>query len=627
MNPRTTALSRPGGARARAAAASPCDARELRRLTRKLQRRDAALQEALAQQAATSQVLKTISRDRFDLRRVLETVLQSAVRLCAADGGVVYRFDASPHCIAAAHNMPAAFRDFLDRHPIEPGRGTAAGRAAQERRTVHIGDISSDPEHRYPEARALGHMRSVLSAPMLTEGSPVGVLTVWRCHVEPFTGRQIDRLSAFADQAAIAIDNVRLFNETKEALDQQKASAEVLQVISGSVANAEPVFDKILESCQRVFEGRNVWINLVGTDGQVHLAAYKGPDHDTFESFYPLPLTRESGSGTVILERRVAHYPDIGNGLNVPLYARRGCALIGVKSVLIAPMLWEGAGIGAIFVGRAAIGEFSEKEIRLLKSFADQAVIAIQNARLFQALEDKSHQLEIANQHKSAFLASVSHELRTPLNAVIGFAQMLAARYFGDLTAKQAEYVDDIVSSGRHLLSLINDILDLSKIEAGRMELEAADFDLGATVSDALTLVRERARRGGVALHMDIDPALGAWHGDERKLKQVLLNLLSNAVKFTPSGGEVQVAARLDGAGAQIAVRDTGVGIAPEEQVLIFEAFRQAGGNVNHKREGTGLGLALARRFVELHGGAISVDSAPGKGSVFIVTLPQRHDL
>jgi signal transduction histidine kinase len=288
-------------------------------------------------------------------------------------------------------------------------------------------------------------------------------------------------------------------------------------------------------------------------------------------------------------------------------------------------MLWEGRGIGAIFVARQSVGEFSEKEIALLKTFADQAVIAIQNAKLFREIQEKSHQLEIANQHKSAFLANMSHELRTPLNAVIGFSEMLAARYFGDLTEKQAEYVNDIHGSGKHLLSLINDILDLSKIEAGRMELEAAEFDLHAALENAITLVRERAQRGGVALRLDTDPGLSAFRGDERKLKQVVLNLLSNAVKFTPRGGTVDVAAkRADGA-VEIAVRDTGAGIAPEDQEAIFEAFRQVGTDVTRKREGTGLGLALTRRFVELHGGTIRVESAVGKGSTFTVRLPMRH--
>ena len=200
-----------------------------------------------------------------------------------------------------------------------------------------------------------------------------------------------------AQAARLAEENARLLTVASEAVDQQKASSEVLQVISSSAADTKPVFDKILESCQRLFEGRHVWINLVGEDGAVHLAAYKGADRDAFQSIYPLPLSRDSGSGTAILERRVAHYPDIEHGVDVPMHTRRGCRPIGVKSVLIAPFLWKDRGIGAVFVGRATVGEFSEQEIRLLKTFADQAVIAIRNAHLFQELENKNQQLEAKN--------------------------------------------------------------------------------------------------------------------------------------------------------------------------------------------------------------------------------------
>ena len=385
------------------------------------------------------------------------------------------------------------------------------------------------------------------------------------------------------------------------------------------------MFDKILESCERLFVGQHVGITLIGEDGAVHLGPYRGPRRPELEQLFPVPLSRESATGAAILERRVMHYPDTEGGADVPEPVRRDVAVMGFKSSIFAPMLWEGRGIGAIWVNREFAGPFSDKEISLLKTFADQAVIAIQNAKLFHEIQEKSHQLEIANQHKSAFLANMSHELRTPLNAVIGFSEMLSARYFGDLTDKQAEYVGDIHGSGKHLLSLINDILDLSKIEAGRMELEEGEFDLRAALDNALTLVRERAQRSGVALRLETDPALGAFRGDERKLKQVVLNLLSNAVKFTPRGGAVGVVARQANGSAEIAVSDTGVGIAPRDQEAIFEAFRQVGTDVTRKREGTGLGLALSRRFVELHGGTIRVESEPGKGSKFTVTLPLRH--
>jgi signal transduction histidine kinase len=287
-------------------------------------------------------------------------------------------------------------------------------------------------------------------------------------------------------------------------------------------------------------------------------------------------------------------------------------------------MLWEGRGIGAIWVGRQSTGEFSDKAIRLLKTFADQAAIAIENARLFQEIQDKSAQLEIANKHKSDFLANMSHELRTPLNAIIGFSEVLVDKMFGELNEKQLDYLKDIHDSGKHLLSLINDILDLSKIEAGRMDLEVSSFHLPTAIANAMTLVRERAQRHGIQLGVEVDARLGEFNADERKFKQIMLNLLSNAVKFTPDGGRVDVSAKLDTTKVEIAVKDTGIGIAPEDHAAVFEEFKQVGRDYTRKAEGTGLGLALTKRFVELHGGGISLASAPGKGSTFTVTLPLR---
>jgi signal transduction histidine kinase len=285
-------------------------------------------------------------------------------------------------------------------------------------------------------------------------------------------------------------------------------------------------------------------------------------------------------------------------------------------------MLWEGRGVGAIFVARVVARAFTDKEIALLQTFADQAVIAIENRRLFREIQDKSHQLEIANQHKSEFLANMSHELRTPLNAIIGFSEVLIERMFGDLNDKQDDYLKDIFSSGKHLLSLINDILDLSKIEAGRMELDIDDFDVPAALANALTLVRERAQRHDITLSLQVAPEVGELRADERKLKQIMLNLLTNAVKFTPDGGRVDVSAQLADGVLEVAVADTGIGIAVEDQAAVFEEFRQVGRHYTNKQEGTGLGLSLTKRFVELHGGTIRVQSEPGQGSTFSFTLP-----
>jgi signal transduction histidine kinase len=297
----------------------------------------------------------------------------------------------------------------------------------------------------------------------------------------------------------------------------------------------------------------------------------------------------------------------------------------GVRSILLAPMQSMGVTTGTLSVARRAPGGFSEREVELLRTFADQAVIAMENVRLFREIQDKSRQLEIANKHKSEFLANMSHELRTPLNAIIGFSEVLIERMFGEVNEKQADYLKDIHESGKHLLSLINDILDLSKIEAGRMDLEIATFDLPSALSNAMTLVRERAQRHAIALGLEVDPRLGEFRADERKFKQIVLNLLSNAVKFTPDGGKVNVHARKMDEVIEIAVRDTGIGIAPEDQAAVFEEFKQVGRDYTRKAEGTGLGLALTKRFVELHGGAIRLQSTPGKGSTFTITLPVRQ--
>jgi signal transduction histidine kinase len=596
-------------------------------------RKEAAERErdALEQQKATADILKVISASPSDVQPVFDSIAESCVHLFGGLNVVVtLPREGNIELAAFATKQGLRNREQYEKFfPLPLNNESVSGRAMLSGKVVHVRDVQADAalaDRTKALATGLGY-RDVLCAPMIRDQKSIGAISVVRAEsqIRPYTTQQIELLRTFANQGVIAAENVRLLNETKEALDQHQASAEVLQVISSALGETKPVFDKILDSCQRLFAGRHVWINLVGEDGAVHLAAYMGNDRPTFESIDPLPLTRDSESGKVILERRVAHYPNVERGADVPLHTRRGCGRIGVKSALIAPMLWKGRGIGTIFVGRASAGAFSEKEIRLLTTFADQAVIAIHNARLFQALEEKSRQLDLANQHKSAFLANMSHELRTPLNAVIGFARMLAARYYGDLTDKQAEYVNDIVASGQHLLALINDILDLSKIEAGRTELQTIDFDLRTMLAGALTQVRERAQRGGISLRLDTDPALAQWHGDERKLKQVLLNLLTNAVKFTPRGCEVRVHARLVDRSAHITVSDTGIGIAPADLEVIFEPFRQAASHAPQKVEGTGLGLALARRFVELHRGTLCVESEPGKGSTFTITLPVLH--
>jgi len=283
----------------------------------------------------------------------------------------------------------------------------------------------------------------------------------------------------------------------------------------------------------------------------------------------------------------------------------------------------ENGVVGVMVLARVTVRPFSAGEIELIETFADQAAIAIQNVRLFTEIQDKSRQLEIASRHKSEFLANMSHELRTPLNAIIGFSEVLLQGLFGEVNEKQREYLADVLGSGQHLLSLINDILDLSKIEAGRMDLELSTFSFRDALDSGLTIVRERATRHAIQLNAVVASDVGALQADERKVKQILYNLLSNAVKFTPDGGRVDVSVRADNGDVRVEIRDTGIGVAREDQEQIFEEFRQVGRE--RSREGTGLGLTLTKRFVELHGGRIWLESTPGQGSTFTFTLPLRR--
>lgn len=419
--------------------------------------------------------------------------------------------------------------------------------------------------------------------------------------------------------------------ELTSALEYQTATAEILRVISRSLTDLQPVLWAVAERSAVLCKAHGCRVWLPEGDHLRSMTGYQGVrDGSATGRDEILPLTRGSVVGRAFVERRTVHVEDVALLVDSE-YAdsREPQSRHGFRTVLGVPMVREGASFGIIAVVRREVRPFSSAEIRLVETFADQAVIAIQNARLFQEIEDKSRQLEVANQHKSEFLANMSHELRTPLNAIIGFSEVLTERMFGELNDKQMEYLRDIHSSGQHLLTLINDVLDLSKIEAGRMELDLSSFDLGMLLDNALTLVRERAQRNRLSIALEVGEGLTEWVADARKVKQIVVNLLSNAVKFTPAGGRVRLTARRietdGGAMAEVSVADTGVGIAPEDHATVFDEFRQVGSDYLRKAEGTGLGLSLARRFAQLHGGTLTIESRLGEGSTFTLLLPLRR--
>jgi signal transduction histidine kinase len=591
-----------------------------------------SLTEAQEQQTATSEILRVISSSPTDEQPVFDAIVHSARRLCEATYSVVFLAQDGQLTLAAVEGVDAAgIAAIHTAYPRPIARDTTSGRAILDHRLVHLEDSWLDPEYTHPLRNTIG-LRSILTIPFFRDGIPMGALSVWRPEVRPFTDKQIALLQTFADQAVIAIENVRLFKELEARTAELTRSVEKLTALSevsravSSTLDVETVLDTIVSRASQLAGADACGIYEYDEGAQMfHVRATHNFDAAFVARLRAMPLQKGEGAVGRATE---AHEPIQIADIAAPgAYESRVRDLLigaGYRALLSVPLLREEQIIGSLSLTRKEPGEYSPEVIEVLKTFATQSALAIQNARLFREIADKSRQLEAASQHKSEFLANMSHELRTPLNAIIGFSEVLTERMFGELNEKQEEYLRDIYASGQHLLSLINDILDLSKIEAGRMELEVADFDLPAAIDNALILVRERASRRGITLGQTIDARVGLIRGDERKVKQVLLNLLSNALKFTPEGGRIDVRAVMTEGMAEISIADTGVGIAPEDQEAIFEEFRQVG-TADKKVEGTGLGLALSRKFIELHGGRIWVKSQSGEGSTFTFTLPVGH--
>jgi len=581
------------------------------------------LRQSLQQQTATADVLKVISRSTFDLQNVLDTLVESATRLCEAYDCVIFLRQGERLHVRAHHGpIPMDLPDW----PVGPGWVT--GRAVVNRETVHVHDLQASVQE-FPDgaqmAIRMGH-RTILAIPLTRDDEAIGAVVIRRTEVKPFSDKQIELVQAFADQAVIAIENVRLFDEVQARTGELSRSVEELRALSEVSQAINSTLD--VEAVLTTIVGKAV--QLSGTEAgtiytfdeshqEFRLRATHGMDETMIAAIRDHRIgTGETAIGKAAVERTPIQIPDVlaESSLVLDIIVRAG-----YRSVLIVPLLRPDQIVGALVVRRKAPSEFSKGTVELLQTFADQSVLAIQNARLFREIEQKSRELEQASQHKSQFLANMSHELRTPLNAILGYTELMADGAYGEPSEKMLGVLKRLEANGKHLLGLINDVLDLSKIEAGQLVLELSDYsiqDIAQTVRSTLEPLAADKRLG---FKVEVAPQLPSGRGDGRRLTQVLINLVGNAIKFTDSG-EVAIKAETNNGSFYVAVRDTGPGISAADQAKLFQEFQQADNAITKKKGGTGLGLAISKRIIEMHGGKIWVESQPCQGSTFVFTLP-----
>jgi GAF domain-containing protein len=580
------------------------------------------LRQSLQQQTATADVLKVISRSTFDLQTVLDTLTASATRLCQADKGAIMRWDGDVYRLASNYGFSREGKPYALEHPLRPERGSVTGRVALEGRPIHVPDVLADPEYQAAGYQQVFGYRTLLGVPLLREGTTIGTFQLARDEVNPFTEKQIELVTTFADQAVIAIENARLLNELRQSLQQQTATADVLKIISRSAFDLRTVLQTLVESAARLCDADKASI-IRERDGAFYRAEAYGFSREYLDyvQHFPIKPDRGSASGRALLEGRVIH---IADATADPEYTLTDVQRLGgYRTVLSVPMLREGVPIGVLAVLRTDVRPFTDKQIELVTTLADQASIAIENVRLFDEIQDKSRQLEEAIKHKSQFLANMSHELRTPLNAILGYTELILDSMYGEMPEKARAVLERLQANGKHLLGLINDVLDLSKIEAGQLTLSLDDYSMKDVVHGVVSAVEPLAAEKRLAFKAEVAPDLPTGHGDGRRLSQVLLNLVGNAIKFTDKG-EVAIRASATNRAFTVAVCDTGPGIAPSDQAKIFEEFQQADSSITKMKGGSGLGLSIAKRIIEMHGGRIWVESEGGKGSRFYFTVPVR---
>jgi signal transduction histidine kinase len=607
------------------------------RLFQELEARNRELTESLEQQTATAEILRAISASPTDTQPVFDSIAHAALRLCDGAHCVVHRFDgALVHLVAQNGLSVELLEEFRRVYPAPLAADTLPARAIREGRIIHRADLLDDPSEPVRRLAQTGRYRSGIVVPMLRSGSALGVISVARSDPaggpRPYTEKEIALLRTFADQAVIAVENVRLFRELEARTRELARSVEELQALSDVGRAVSSTLD--LPTVLSTIVARAV--QLSGTSGGVvyeydeasqafQLRASHRTEDELVEVLRATPIRLgEGATGQTVLRRAPVEITDILADQQAQATPVRAVFVrLGYRSVLSIPLLLESRPLGALTVWRREAGSFPPETMNLLQTFATQSVLAIQNARLFREIEAKGRELEIASRHKSQFLANMSHELRTPLNAILGYTELMIDGIYGELAPKAGDVMGRIDRSGKHLLGLITDVLDLSKIEAGQLELALADYSLAEIVNAVATQVESLASEKRLTLEVKVAPDLPAGRGDERRLAQVLLNLVGNALKFTEVGS-VRVAAYRDGDAFVVSVADTGPGIAEADRQRIFEEFQQADSSSTRKKGGTGLGLSIARRIVELHGGRIWVESTVGRGSTFSFRVPVR---